>query len=155
MPSEGPRPLLDSLPAKGLQSSGQFSPDGKFVAFTLATSGGQQIFIVPFPSGNGIWQASVDNGHWPRWRRDGKELYFVTTRNVITAVEIREKADSLEVGQPVPLFPFRPALRTYRIGMINYDVSPDGQRFLLNAAADENTRPLTLVVNWTAELEKK
>ena len=154
-PNEGPRPLLDSLPAKGLQSSGQFSPDGKFVAFTLATSGGQQIFIVPFPSGNGIWQASVDNGHWPRWRRDGKELYFVTTRNVITAVEIREKADSLEVGQPVPLFPFRPSLRTYRIGMINYDVSPDGQRFLLNAAADENTRPLTLVVNWTAELEKK
>jgi len=79
----------------------------------------------------------------------------VTTRNVLAAVDVREKGDSLEVGQPVSLFPFHHSLRTYRLGMIDYDVSSDGMRFLLNAAADENTRPLTLVVNWTAELKKK
>jgi len=102
-----------------------------------------------------MWQVSVDGGRWPRWRRDGKELYFVSSRNVLTAVDIREKGDSLEVGHPVSLFPFHPSLRTYRQGMIDYDTRSDGKRFLLNAVADENTRPLTLLVNWTAELRKK
>ncbi|MGH9714438.1 MAG: protein kinase domain-containing protein [Candidatus Acidiferrales bacterium] len=154
-PSEAARPLLTSTATNGLQSSAQFSPDGKFVAFTLAISGGPEVFIVPFPNGNGMWQVSVAGGHWPRWRGDGKELYFVTTHNVLTAVDIQEKGDSLVVGQPVSLFPFRHSLRTYRLGMIDYDVSSDGKRFLLNAAADENIRPLSLVVNWTAELKTK
>ena len=125
------------------------------MAFTFTTSAGPQVFVVPFPGGNGMWQVSVDGGHWPRWRRDGKELYFVSPRNVLTAVDIREKGDSLEVGHPVPLFPLHLSVRTYRQGMIDYDTSLDGKRFLLNAVADENTRPLTLVVNWTAELKKK
>jgi Tol biopolymer transport system component len=154
-PGEVARPFLTSSATKGLQTSRQFSPDGKFVAFTLSTSAGPQVFIVPFPSGNGMWQVDVDGGRWPRWRRDGKGLYFVSTRNVLSAVDIREKGDILEVGHPVPLFPFRPSLRTYRQGMIDYDVNLDGKRFLLNAAADENIRPLTLVLNWTAELKKK
>ncbi|HYL14357.1 MAG TPA: protein kinase [Terriglobales bacterium] len=154
-PGEATRPLLTSSTTQGLQSSGQFSPDGKFVAFTLSTNVGPQVLVVPFPSGNGMWQVSVDGGRWPRWRRDGKELYFVSPRNVLTAVDIREKGDSLEVGHPVPLFPFHPSLRTYRQGMIDYDTSLDGKRFLLNAVADENTRPLTLVVNFTAGLKKK
>jgi eukaryotic-like serine/threonine-protein kinase len=154
-PGEAARPLLTSSATAGLQTSGQFSPNGKFVAFTLSTNVGPQVLVVPFPSGNGMWQVSVDGGRWPRWRRDGKELYFVSTRNVLTAVDIREKGDSLVVGRPVPLFPVYPSLRTYRQGMIDYDVSLDGKRFLLNAAADENTRSLTLLVNWTAELKKK
>src|SRR5438132_871850 len=120
----------------------------KFMALTFTTSAGPQVFVVPFPGGNGMWQVSVDGGHWPRWRRDGKELYFVSPRNVLTAVDIREKGDSLEVGHPVPLFPLHLSVRTYRQGMIDYDTSLDGKRFLLNAVADENTRPLTLVVNW-------
>jgi len=153
-PGEAARPLLTSLATKGLQSSGQFSPDGKFVAFTLSTAGGPQVFILPFPSGNGMWQVSTEGGRWPRWRRDGKELYFLSLRNALTAVDIREKGDGLEVGQPVPLFSFRPSLRTYRLGMIDYDVSLDGKHFLLNVTADENTRPLTLLVNWTAALKK-
>jgi hypothetical protein len=70
-------------------------------------------------------------------------------------VDIRENGDSLEVGHPVPLFSFHPALRIYRLGMIGYDVTTDGQRFLLNAATDENNRPLTLLLNWDAELKKK
>ena len=71
-------------------------------------------------------------------------------------MEIREKGDSVEVGRSAPLFPVHPSLRTYRQGMmIDYDVSSDGKHFLVNAAADENTRPLTLLVNWTAVLKKK
>ena len=101
-----------------------------------------------------MWQVSIDGGHWARWRHDGKELYFASMRNVLTAVDITEKGDRVEIGQPVPLFSFRRSLRSYRPGMIDYDVSPDGKRFLLIVPADENARPLTLVVNWTAELQK-
>ncbi len=151
---ESPRPVLTSATTQGLQTSGQVSPDGKFMAFTMTVSSGPQVFIVPFPSGIGMWQVSLDGGHWPRWRRDGKELYFVSQRNVLTAVDIHAKGDSLEVGHPMPLFPFRPG-PIYRLGMIGYDVAADGQRFLLNAAADENNRPLTLLVNWDAGLKKK
>lgn len=154
-PGEAARPLLTSSATQGLQTSGQFSPDGKFVAFTISGNVGPQVFVVPFPGGNGMWQVSVDGGRWPRWRRDGKELYFVSPHNVLTAADVREKGDSLEVGRPVPLIPVHPSLRTYRSGMIDFDVSADGKRFLLNSAADENTRPLTLVVNWTAVLKRK
>lgn len=153
---EAPRRAFDpsNIPA-GMQTSAQFSPDGKWVAFVLATSGGPQIYIKPFPSGSGMWEVSVEGGRWPRWRRDGRELYFVSDKNEMTAVEIRTKGEVLELGRPTPLFSFHPSLRIFRQGMIGYDVSPDGKKFLINASADENTRPLTLVVNWSAEPKKK
>jgi len=154
-PGELPRPAFTSTATQGGQASGQFSPDGKFVAFTLVGSSGPQVFIVAFPTGNGMWQVSLDGGHWPRWRRDGRELYFVSMRNVVNAVDIRTRGGSLEVGHSVPLFSFHPGLRVYRAAMIGYDVGPDGQRFLLNAAADENIRPLTLLLNWDVELNKQ
>jgi eukaryotic-like serine/threonine-protein kinase len=146
---EPARPLLASAPISGLQSSGQFSPDGKFVALTMSAATGPQIFIVPFPSGNGMWQVSTEGGRWPRWRRDGKELYFVDLRNELCVVSIAEKPGGIEIGHAVPLFTFQPTPRTYRQGMIEFDVTSDGKRFLLNAAADENVRPLTLLQNWT------
>ena len=149
---ENAHPLIASSSASNLQSSGQFSPDGKFVALTMAASNGPQIFVVPFPSGNGMWQVSTEGGLWPRWSRDGKELYFVNLRNQLSVVSITEKAGGLDVGRPVPLFSFKPTPRTYRQGMIEYDVAPDGKRFLLNVAADENNRPLTFLQNWQSLL---
>jgi len=151
-PGETARPLITSSAANNLQSSGQFSPDGKFVALTMAAANGPQVFIVPFSGGNGMWQVSTEGGTWPRWSRDGKELYFFSLRSELCSAPISQKAGSIEVGHPVPLFTFRPTPRTYRQGMIEYDVSPDGKRFLLNVAADENVRPLTLVQNWSALL---
>jgi eukaryotic-like serine/threonine-protein kinase len=133
----------------GTQTSGQFSPDGRFIAFTMLANGTPQIFVVPFSAGNGMWQASTDGGHWPRWSRDGKQLYFISMRNEMMTVDIHEKGDSIEVGHPFRLFAFRPSVRIYRLGMIDYDVSPDGKRFLLVVAADENNRPLTVLQNWT------
>jgi serine/threonine protein kinase/Tol biopolymer transport system component len=147
--SDPPRAVLPSSNSPGPSSSGQFSPDGKFVALTVLLSSGPEIFIVPFAGGNGMWQVSTDGGHWPRWSRDGKQLYYVNMRNNVNSVEIREKGDGLEIGHPVPLFTFRPSPRVYRLGLINYDVSPGGKRFLLVVAADENNRPLTLLQNWT------
>jgi Tol biopolymer transport system component len=134
------------------QTSPQFSPDGKFVALCMLANALPQVFVVPFAGGNGMWQVSSDGGKWPRWSRDGKQLYFVSMRNEMMSTEIQEKGSSVEVGHAVSLFSFRPSLRIYRLGMIGYDVSPDGKRFLLVVAADENNRPLTLLQNWTALL---
>jgi Tol biopolymer transport system component len=99
-----------------------------------------------------MWQASTDGGHWPRWSRDGKQLYFISSRNEMMTVDMREKDGSIEVGHAVRLFSYRPSVRIYRVGMIDYDVSPDGKRFLLVVAADENNRPLTVLQNWTSIL---
>ena len=153
--SDPPRSAIPSSSSPGPSSSGQFSPDGKFVALTVLLSSGPEIFIVPFAGGNGMWQVSTDGGHWSRWSRDGKQLYYVDVRNTMNSVEIHEKGDGLEIGHPVPLFGFRPSPRVYRLGLINYDVSPDGKHFLLVVAADENNRPLTLLQNWTNLLDAR
>jgi serine/threonine protein kinase len=147
--SDPPRSVIPSSSGPGPSSSGQFSPDGKFVALTVLLPSGPEIFIVPFGRGNGMWQVSTDGGHWSRWSRDGKQLYYVNLRNTMNSVAVQEKGDGLTIGRPVPLFTFRPSPRVYRLGLINYDVSPDGKRFLLVVAADENNRPLTLLQNWT------
>jgi Tol biopolymer transport system component len=146
------KPFLLPVAKTGTQTSGQFSPDGRFIAFTMVANATPQIFVVPFSGGDGMWQASSDGGRWPRWSRDGKQLYFVSMRNEMMAVDIHEKGDSIEVGHPVRLFSFRPSVRIYRLGMIGYDVSPDGKRFLLVVADDENIRPLTVLQNWTTLL---
>jgi serine/threonine protein kinase/Tol biopolymer transport system component len=147
--SDPPRSVIPSSSGPGPSSSGQFSPDGKFVALTVLLSSGPEVFIVPFAGGSGMWQVSTDGGHWSRWSRDGRQLYYVNMRNTMNSVEIHEKGDGLEIGHALPLFTFRPSPRVYRLGLINYDVSPDGKRFLLVEAADENNRPLTLLQNWT------
>jgi serine/threonine protein kinase/WD40 repeat protein len=148
-----PREALDpNLVTPGMQSSGQFSPNGKWLAFT---NGVPQVFIVPFPKGSGMWQVSAGHGKWPRWRRDGREIYYLSDKNELMAVTVHENGTSLELGTPIRLFSFRPSLRLARQGMISYDVTSDGKKFLLNSAADENTRPLTLVTNWLADLKKK
>ena len=149
---EPSRPFGTTGLATTFQSSGQFSPDGKWMAMVTSVTG-PQIYIVPFKGGGGQWEVSTEGGRWPRWRRDGKELYFVSSRNEMMAVKIGEKGESLEVGQPERLFSYRPALRIFRSGMINYDVSLDGKRFLLDISADQNTRPLTLVSNWSSLVE--
>ena len=154
-PGEEARTLLPSSPAYGAPSSGQFSPDGKFVALTLSLSSGPQIFIVPFSGGPGMWQVSTAGGKWARWSRDGKQIYFVSMRDEMVAVDVHEKGDAVEIGHPTTLFSFRPSLRIYRMGMMGFDVSPDGKKFLLVTAADENNRPLTLLQNWPALLATK
>jgi serine/threonine protein kinase len=151
---EGKKPArgFDATNSWPEQSSGQFSPDGKWLALVSSVTG-PQVFVVPFMGTGGKWQVSTDGGRWPRWRRDGKELYFVSGKNEMMAAQITENGESLEVGAPQRLFAYHPALRIFRSGMINYDVAVDGKKFLLDVAADENTRPLTLVSNWNTLVE--
>ena len=100
---------------------------------------------IPFPSGQGKWQVSTAGGLGARWRNDGKEIFYVTIDRVLTAVAVTESAGQIRLGAAQPLF---------RVQSNASDVAPDGKRFLMNLAGDQDAKPITLVTNWTAGLKK-
>ena len=147
LPMEGerkPRPFATS-PAN--EQQGQFSPDGKWVAYQSNESGRDEIYVRPFPGPGGQWQISVDGGIAPRWRRDGKEIYFVSPDRSMMAAVVTVKGDSLSPSQPVMLF--RPNIAASG-ARPQYDVARDGL-FLIDAEQTDHTAaPITLLQNWKA-----
>jgi serine/threonine protein kinase/Tol biopolymer transport system component len=136
---------------------GQFSPDGRWVAYASNGSGRYEIYIRAFPSG-GQWQVSTGGGVTPRWGHDGHELFYVAPDNwmMVAPILVASDARALSHGAPVPLFPSR---LTAGIGVggyssrAQYAVAADG-RFLLNVSADDAAAsPITIVLNWTAGLK--
>ena len=128
------------------------SPDGKWVAYLSNDTGQYEVYIKAFPSGEGKWQVSTTGSRGlAAWRRDGKELYFVSMGGMMTSVEVREKGASLELGTPQELF----RANTAYITGTPFVASADGKRFLINGTtAQAASPPLTLVTNWTADLKK-
>jgi serine/threonine protein kinase/Tol biopolymer transport system component len=128
------------------------SPDGKWIAYLSNDSGQYEVYIKPFPSGEGKWQVSTTGSRGlPVWRRDGKELYFLSLGGKLTAVEVQEKGAGLELGTPQELF----QANTFSITGTPFAASADGKRFLINGTtAQAASQPLTLVTNWTADLKK-
>jgi hypothetical protein len=100
-------------------------------------------------SPGGKWQISPGGGRCPRWRRDGKEIFYLDPGSRMMAAEIEAKGNSFEVRKPQPLFRAA-APPTF---LSPYDVTPDGKRFVINTMSNTN-QPLTLVVNWTERLKK-
>jgi hypothetical protein len=104
----------------------------------------------------GKWQVSSTGGRFPRWRRDGTELFFLSADNMLMAATVNGQRSALEVGAVRALFEARVRPQGY-LGYgtgPNYDVSPDGQRLLVNAAvAGQTTTPITIIVNWPAALK--
>lgn len=135
-------------------SQGQFSPDGRWVAYTSNESGKWEVQVAPFPGPGGNWQVSTTGGSEPRWRRDGKELFYMAADGKIMAVEVKENS-TFDAGAARALF------QTYRrepissSDLFSYDVSADGQRFLVNTDVSNTTSvSLTLVSNWNTDLQK-
>jgi Tol biopolymer transport system component len=132
---------------------GQFSPDGRWVAYASNESGRFEIVVQSFPEPSGKWQVSTAGGVQPRWRPDGKELYFIAPDGRLMAVSISPSAAAVEAGLPVPLFPSRlPGGGSANFFKHQFAVSPDG-RFLLNQSIEESsTLPITVIVNWDSGL---
>jgi Tol biopolymer transport system component len=126
------------------------SPDGKWVAYWGYDTGREEVYLKPFPAGEGRWQVSTHGGSNPQWRRDGKELFFFNSvERAIMAVDVRETATGVELGTPHQLF----RANAYLAGP--YCASADGQRFLINGMTGEvPSVRLTLVTNWPADLKK-
>jgi Tol biopolymer transport system component len=133
-----------------LEYLGQFSPDGRYVAYMSDESGRFEIYVVPFPGPGGRWQVSQNGGVEPRWKEDGRELFFFATDNRLMAAQVKTDRGGFEVGAIVPLFQSRTMGTGFR-----YDVANDGNRFLITTGLQQPTSPITLVTNWTAELPKK
>jgi serine/threonine protein kinase len=130
---------------------GVFSPDARWIAYESDESGSYQVCVQSLPPGN-KWQISSDGGEEPRWRRDGKELFYRAANGKLMAVEVKANASGFEFSVPKPLFEV-PTFDLYYAPL--YAVTADGQRFLMNTPVEESaSATITVVLNWTAELKK-
>ena len=140
----------------------EISPDGKWIAYTSDETGPLEIYVRPFPNGAGKWQISTNGGIFPRWRRDGKELFYLSNANAgsVMAAEIRVDGSSFDAASPRALFNSGYVNFNHATNYHVFGVSADGQRFLIprpEAAltGDVAATPITVVLNWTAALNNK
>jgi serine/threonine protein kinase len=134
------------------EMAGAFSPDGRWIAYQTNESGRFEVVVQPFPTPTSKWQVSTNGGIFPQWRPDGKELYFISPDNKMMVASVSASGSAFSAGIPEALFP----VQIGRNGSIKqYAVSRDG-RFLINQPGEGlNPAPITVVVNWTALLNKK
>jgi Tol biopolymer transport system component len=160
LPMEGDRKPFLFLKTNFDERRGQFSPDGRWVAYMSNESGRYEIYVRPF-NGNapgapigGQWQVSTFGGINPKWRADGKELYYIALDGKLMAAQITARPATIEPGTPVVLFQTRIVGGGTDVFVgNNYGVSGDG-RFLINTVLEEAPSPITLLQNWTAGLKK-
>ena len=136
VPLTGDRKPSPILQTQFNEANPQISPDGKWLAYHSAETGRSEVYIKPFPSGPDKWQVSIDGGQWPRWRRDGKELYFVQAPGLMAA-DISVVGSSVQPGVPHLLFGIGgdPSLPIgQHANYHRYAVSADGERFLIPQA---------------------
>jgi eukaryotic-like serine/threonine-protein kinase len=153
----GSRPTEPLVQTTAAEMHGELSPDGHWLAYQSDESGQNQIWVRPFPNvDGGHWQISTSGGITPVWARNGKELFYLDGNNAVTSVPI-QTVPTFSAGTPTKLFDGRyvgsPFWRTY-------DVSPDGERFLMikdNTTGDQTSTPASMVVvlNWFEELKQR
>ena len=137
-----PSPFNDTVP--------MISPDGRWLTWSGDDSGRWEVYVTSFPGGGRKWQIS-NNGDWPRWSRDGTEIFYLTSDGMLMATEVDGSGDTFRVGATEKLFELGPFDDGY-----DFDVAADGQRFLIvkkaETQAKESLQPMTLVLNWQDDL---
>jgi len=151
LPLSGDRKPFPFLNTEFNEGNGQFSPDGRWIAYFSTESGRVELYVAPFPGPGGKRQISTSGATPPaRWRGDGKEIFYLAPDNKLMAAEVNGQGAMLEVGAQRALFEIRSGGR----GAV-YDVTADGQRFLVNTSVEQReSAPITLVINWTADLKR-
>ena len=142
-----PAPLVKT---SGYDGGGQFSPDGRWVAYVSNESGAFEVSVRPYPGPDRRIQVSTQGGTHPRWNRNGKEIFY-RTGNKMMVVDVSTSPD-LKLSTPRVLFEQRYAFGSAQT-VANYDVSPDGQRFLMVKDESSSGR-LNIVLNWFDELNR-
>jgi serine/threonine protein kinase/WD40 repeat protein len=142
------------LKATSSLKTAQFSPDGKWVAYSSNESGRWEVYVTSFPDANGKWQVSTDGGEQPRWRGDGKEIYFLSSDAKLMAVSV-DTNNEFQSGTPAVLFQTEPREQVATTEQVVYDVSRDGQQFLVNSKYDNGSaHPMSVILNWKSEIKK-
>jgi Tol biopolymer transport system component len=143
--SQTDRKPIPFLQTEFQESHGAFSPDGKWIAYCSNESGKLEVYVQPFPANGAKWQISKGGGDSPKWRHDGKEIFFLDAANKLMAVEVKTDA-TIQPGTPRALFD------AYRA---RFAVTRDGQRFLIPARPTEGAgpEPVTVMINWTAGIK--
>jgi Tol biopolymer transport system component len=132
------------------ERSGTFSPDGKWIAFSSNKSGRREIYVRPFAGKATEVQISTAGGVQVRWRRDGKELFYLDPTGRLMAVDIKTTAGAIVPSPPTPLFSIH-AFGAFESFNTAYDVSADGQRFLVLTSKDAMaSAPIKLILDWKA-----
>jgi Tol biopolymer transport system component len=133
----------------GADFRGEWSPDGQFLAYTSSESGRAEVYLARVPTGGERWPVSAGGGSNPHWRRDGKELFFLSGASLMR-VTVRTGPAGVEIGAAEPLFAYRQTLVSTPANYFN--VASDGQRFLFTIPVNTAPIPITLAVNWPALL---
>ena len=150
-PERVAKPLLQ---ARWTVRNAQFSPDGRWIAYASNETGSMEIYVSPFPSINGKWQVSNGGGQEPRWHQDGKELFYLSADGTMMVAAVTTGA-SFKAASPVALFQTHRPQPVSSQDDFSYDVSSDGQRFLIATKVDEaNAAPLSILLNWASQMEK-
>jgi Tol biopolymer transport system component len=146
LPLSGARTPSTVLQSPFYEGQARFSPNGRFLAFVSSESGRNEVYVTSFPRAGSSTRVSTGGANSPKWGRDGREIFYLSANRELVAVPVRT-APALELGTPVTLFTLiGPAWNSF-------DVSADGKRFL--AVVPEvvaNEQPLTVVLDWTAEI---
>jgi WD40 repeat protein len=132
--SRAPFPYLHTAASENWAA---FSPDGNWVAFSAAESGQPEVFVAPFPTPTRRWRISADGGSQARWRHDGQELFYITPNRTLMSVRIEISATGVAVKEYEPLFELQHPYGAYHA----FDVTRDGQRFLVNTLVVDSKRP--------------
>ena len=164
LPLTGDRKATPLLDSKFGENFPQISPDGKWLAYMSGESGTSQIYVRSFPKGDGKWQVSTGaSGSFPRWRSDGKELFYLTgtEQGQVMSVEVNGSGSSFVAGTPVELFEpgtYGTVGPGHRGNLFPWAVSPDGQRFLMPQPVSGVTASaaptINVILNWTSLLKK-
>ena len=154
-------PTGSGLPLRPLSSPfdeghAQLSADGKWIAYVSNEAGTYEVYVCAFPSGNGKQQVSAHGGLEPKWRADGRELFYVSHDRRLMAVGIGQGASMVEASLPAPLFETRMSTVFNPWYTRNqYVVSADGTQFLINQPVPGASRPsIVVVVNWPSIVTK-
>ena len=137
------------------EGAASFSPDGHWLAYLSNESGRPEIYVQPYPGPGGKWQISTDGGTEPLWNRNGRELFY-RSGNRMMAVQVSTQP-TFSAGKPAMLFEKEYAASQFPATGIAYDVSPDGQRFLMVKEIEQSSSAtqINVVLNWFEELKRR
>jgi Tol biopolymer transport system component len=129
-------------------TAGRFSPDAHWLTYNSSESGTNEVYVVALGGAQSKWQVSANGGQQPHWSKDGRELYYMDLTLNLLSVPVKDAGSALQFGAPQTL------IRNWSTPQVFYDITPDNKKILLERVAQQISQSVTVVTNFTSELEK-